>query len=325
MIWPEAGGFGNVRGMRLDYRGFSRRTFIKTAAAAAVVNVGGASGVSDVSWPIGCFNRPWMQKFGTVLQPSSVPQPANWGLDVALAGIKEAGYTFMGLLTPMPGEPFLGADADADYLPGLKKRIAEAGLTATMGALRLNFEFSQEEMVRQLRRQIDHAQFLNLEWLLNFGVDKAEDFSRYYKAMAEAADYAQERKLKLVLKPHGGGSGSAAEILRCLKEVNRPNFKIWYDAGNIIYYTGKDPVEELKPIVEYVTGFCAKDCAEKTGNVMIEFGTGKVDFHGVYEELKKAGFNGPTFVEGAGGKTLSEVTASARANRIFLEKVFASL
>ncbi len=313
--------------MHLDCRHMSRRTFFKGAAATAgaVVNVFDASAASGVSWPIGCFNRPWMQKFGSALQPASVPQPANWGLDIALAGIKEAGYTFMGLLTPMPGEPFLAADAGADYLPRLKQRLAEAGLVATMGSLRINFEKSQEDVVQQIRRQIDHAQFLNLEWLLTFGVDKAEDYQMYYKAMTEAADYAQERKLKLVLKPHGGGSGSSAEILRCLKEIDRPNFKIWYDAGNIIYYTGKDPIEELKPIVQYVTGFCAKDCPGKTGDVMIEFGTGKVDFQGVYKELKKAGFSGPTFVECAGGKTLAEVTAGARANRLFLESVFSSL
>jgi sugar phosphate isomerase/epimerase len=84
-------------------------------------------------------------------------------------------------------------------------------------------------------------------------------------------------------------------------------------------------VEELRPIAEHVTGFCAKDCSGKKGEVMIEFGAGKVDFHGVYAELKKAGFNGPSFVECAGGKTLSEVTASARANRLFLERVFAAL
>ena len=324
-MWPGTRGFGSLSGMNLDGRLLSRRTFVKATAAAAAASVFDVSGESGISWPIGCFNRPWMQKFGSALQPTSVPQPANWGLDVALAGIKEAGYTFMGLLTAMPGEPFLAADASADYLAGLKKRIAESGLNATMGALRINFEKSQEDVVQQIRRQIDHAAFLNLEWLLTFGVDKAADYQRYYQAMTEAADYAQERKLKLVLKPHGGGSGASAEILRCLKEINRPNFKIWYDAGNIIYYPGKDPVEELKPIVQYVTGFCAKDCLGKSGDVMIEFGQGKVDFRAVYEELKRAGFNGPTFVECAGGKTLAEVTASARANRLFLEKIFASL
>jgi sugar phosphate isomerase/epimerase len=320
-----AAGSGRLPSMHLDGRRLSRRTFVKAAVATTAMTVLDLPAASGVSWPIGCFNRPWMQKFGTAPQPTSVPQPANWGLDAALAGIKEAGYTFMGLLTPMPGEAFLAAASETDYLPGLKKRIAESGLTATMGSLRLDFKVSQEDLLQEVRRQIDHAAFLNLEWLLTFGVDKEADYPRYFKAMSDAADYAQHRAVKLVLKPHGGSSSSSAEILRCLKEVNRPNFKIWYDAGNIIYYTGKDPVEELKPIVQHVTGFCAKDCPGKSGDVMIEFGTGKVDFKGVYLELKKAGFNGPTFVEGAGGKTLAEVTASARANRVFLENIFASL
>jgi sugar phosphate isomerase/epimerase len=311
--------------MQLDRRLVSRRVFVKAATAVAALNVFEVSAAAGVGWPIGCFNRPWMQKFGSVPQPATVPQPANWGLDVALAGIKEAGYTFMGLLTAMPGEPFLAAEAGPDYLPTLKKRIAQAGVPAIMGALRINFDAAQEDIIRQVRRQIDHAQFLNLEWLLTFGFDKENDHEKFYQAMTDAADYAQERKVKLVLKPHGGGSGSSEEILRCLKQVNRPNFKIWYDAGNIIYYTGKDPIEELKPIAQYITGFCAKDCSGKKGDVMIEFGTGKVDFHGVYQELKKAGFSGPSFVECAGGKTLAEVTASARANRLFLEKIFASL
>jgi sugar phosphate isomerase/epimerase len=62
------------------------------------------------------------------------------------------------------------------------------------------------------------------------------------------------------MKPHGGRSGASAEIAAALQAVRRTNFKIWYDAGNIIYDTDKDPVEELKPIAQHVTGFCAKDC-----------------------------------------------------------------
>ena len=84
--------------------------------------------------------------------------------------------------------------------------------------------------------------------------------------------------------------------------MNRPNFKIWYDAGNIIYYTGKDPVEQLKPIVQYVTGFCAKDCDHQKGDVFVQFGQGKVDFPAVFGELKKAGFDGPVMVECAAGR-----------------------
>jgi sugar phosphate isomerase/epimerase len=294
------------------------------ATATAALNLMDAS-AAGVSWPIGCFNRPWMQKFGQQPQPVTTPQPANWGLDAALKGIREAGYAVAGLLTTMPGEPFVAADASDDYLAELKKRIAAAGLTATMGALRLNFSLALPDAIQQVRRQIEHARFLNLEWLLTFGADHEEDYGKFYRIMADAADYAQEHKIKLVLKPHGGGSGASGEILRCLKEVNRPNFKIWYDPGNILYYTGKDPVEELKPIAAQVTGVCAKDCTKAKGGVMIQFGAGQVDFLAVYTHLKNAGFNGPTFVECAGGGTFLEVTSGARANRLFLEKIFASL
>ena len=63
------------------------------------------------------------------------------------------------------------------------------------------------------------------------------------------------------------------------KSVNEP----------VQFYTGKDPVEELKPIAQHVTGFCAKDCAQPKSEVMIQFGTGKVDFAAVFKTLKSAG------------------------------------
>jgi sugar phosphate isomerase/epimerase len=144
--------------------------------------------------------------------------------------------------------------------------------------------------------------------------------------MSDAAAYAKERKLKLVMKPHGGASGASDEIVAAIKRVNHPNFKIWYDAGNIIHYTGKDPVEEMKPIVRYVTGFCAKDCGAVKGDVMIQFGTGKVDFKSVFAALKAGGFNGPVMVECCAiGQTAAETTANAKANREYLEKVLAQI
>lgn len=305
----------------------SRRNFIQSAALAGTALAAGAchTMAADPAWLIGCFNRPWMQKFGTKTQPLDTPQTANWGFDVALRGIKEAGYGTVGLLTPMPDEPFLAAKVDDDYLTKLKDRVAASGLKATMGSLRVNADLPLDEAIQDMRTQIDHAKFLNLEWLLTFGVDKKQDYEKYYQMMTDAADYAQSGGLKLVMKPHGGSSGTAEEIELTLRKVNRPNFKIWYDAGNIVYYDGKDPVEELKPIVQHVTGFCAKDCDHKRGDVTIAFGTGKADFPGVFKVLKAGGFKGPIFVECAPGRTYAEVTAGARANREFLEKVIASL
>lgn len=263
-----------------------------------------------VKWTVGCFNRPW----------------TKWSYDECLDGIKAAGYKFTGLLTPTRQEPFTGSAATPDYLAALKQKLASRGLKANMTSLRVRAGEPFEAAQKDLRQQIDNAQFLKLEHLLTFGVDKPSEYDNYFKLMSDAAAYSKERKLKLVMKPHGGASGASDEIVAAIKKVNHPNFKIWYDAGNIIHYTGKDPVEELKPIVQYVTGFCAKDCATVKGDVMIQFGAGKVDFKAVFSALKAGGFKGPIMVECCAiGATAAETTANAKANREFLEKVLASI
>jgi sugar phosphate isomerase/epimerase len=261
-----------------------------------------------VRWPIGCFNRPW----------------TKWTFDDALRQIKAAGYDATGLLTRTKDEPFIAAEATPEYLAGLKQRLAASGLKPQMGALRSRHDIPLADSITEVRRQIDNAKTLGLAFVLSFGVDKPGEYDHFYKVMGDAAAYAHERQIKLVMKPHGGGSGASAEIAAALHAVRHANFKIWYDAGNIIYYTNKDPVEELKPIAQHVTGFCAKDCGAPQGDVMIQFGTGRVDFVRVFQTLKAAGFDGPIMVECcAVGATAEETMANARANRIFLERVLA--
>lgn len=294
----------------MDRRQFLQTTALATVATAAF-NVS-AEGDTGVHWPIGCFNRPWRE--------------VGADFDAALAGVKRAGYRITGLLTVSKQDHFVRTSATPEYLETLKRKIADSGLRANMASLSFPESTPVEDAVNDVRKQIDNTKFLGIEFLLTFGVESPRSYEKYYATMRDAAAYAQERGVKLVMKPHGGGSGAAEEIMRCLDKVKHPNFKIWYDAGNIIYYTGKDPIEQLKPIARYVTGFCAKDCDRQKGEVWLEFGKGKVDFHAVFSELKHAGFNGPVMVECcAKGKTADEMTANVRANRLFLEKVFAEI
>jgi sugar phosphate isomerase/epimerase len=265
---------------------------------------------SGVKWPIGCFNRPW----------------SRWPFAETLKGVKAAGYGNTGLLTRTKMDPFIAAEATQEYLEGLKSAIAASGVIANMAALRSRHDIPLEETLKGLHKEIDNAAFLGLKSVMTFGIDNPAHFEHYFKSMADAAAYGQEKGVQVVMKPHGGSSGASEEIVAAMKKVGHPNFKIWYDAGNIIHYTGKDPVEELKPIVQYVTGFCAKDCGEVKGEVMIQFGTGKVDFKRVFQVLKGAGFRGPIMVEGvAPADTPEGVAANARVNREFLEKVLASI
>ena len=299
----------------------NRRQFLQTTTLAAAGTLlplnalPAAEKPPGVSWPIGCFNRPWLGEKSNA-----------WGYDTALDGIKAAGYKLTGMLTRTAKEPFIGSDATPEYLAELKQKIAARGLAVNMGALRIKSSLPLAGQIKDTRQQIDNGKTMGVEFLLTFGANNAKEYEDYYKLMQDAAAYAQERGLKVVLKPHGGASGAAEEIQRCLDKVKHPNFKIWFDAGNIIYYMGKDPVEQLKPIARQVTGFCAKDCAEPKGSVWLEFGTGKVDFRAVFRELKQTGFNGPVMVECCAlGATPEIVTANARKNREYLEKLFATL
>ena len=270
----------------------------------------GAFAAEKPNWPIGCFNRAW----------------TNWGYDDALDGSSAAGYKLTGLLTGQRGEAFTSAAATPEYLDKLKKRITQRGLEVNMTAIRFRPDAPLEENIADLRKQIENAARLEIKFMLTFGVDNPAHYENFYRLMADAAAQGEKRGLHIVLKPHGGGSGASEEILRCVEKVAHPNFKIWYDAGNIIYYTGKDPLTELEPIARHVTGFCAKDCPAPKGEVMSQFGTGKVDFKAVFAKLKSVGFNGPIMVEGVKvGATPDETTANARANREFLEKVLASI
>ena len=292
----------------------NRRTFIQTATVGVASLAGSRTtrvlAAEKTNWPIGCFNRPW----------------SKWSYDETLDGIQAAGYKLTGLLTGQRGEAFTSSAATPAYIDGLKKRIAQRGLAVNLTSIRFTPEAALEENIADLRKQIENAARLELQFMLTFGVDKSVHYENFYRLMADASVQAEKHGLHIVLKPHGGGSGASEEILRCLEKVGHSNFKIWYDAGNIIYYTGKDPLAELDPIARYVTGFCAKDCPAPKGEVMSQFGTGKVDFKAVFAKLKSIGFNGPIMVEGVKvGATAEETTANARANLQFLERVIASI
>jgi sugar phosphate isomerase/epimerase len=265
--------------------------------------------LKPADWEIGCFNRPWGA--GTY--------------DEALAGMQAAGFRVTGLLGDHKGEPFTSAEATAEYLDRLKDRIAAHGLKLIVGWLRTRHDVAVDESIANARKQIDHAQRLGVKFMLTVGVDPPEQFEHFYKVMAATAAYAEQRQIQIVLKPHGGCSLAATEILRCLERVGHDNFRVWFDAGNIVHYSDQDPVVEASRLTRWVSGFCAKDCSGRKGDVMLQFGDGKVRFADVFTKLKAAEFAGPVMVECCGGKTLNEIASGARANREYLEKLFRTL
>jgi sugar phosphate isomerase/epimerase len=251
---------------------------------------------------IGAFVRPWN----------------GFPFDEALRGVRTAGYTTVGLLG---GSQDTSLDLRRFDLT-VPARLTTQGLTANLTCLHVDHEIGEDEALSSVRAQVEQAAALGVSYLMTFGADHEPQYARWYRAAREAAAHAQPHGITLVFKPHGGCTTDADALLHCLDEIAHPNAKIFYDAGNILYYnTSGDPVNDAKRVAPHVAGFCAKDCGGYHQDVMIPFGAGAVDFAAVFEALFSGGFSGPVMVECCQIGTPEETTASAAQNRVFLENL----
>jgi sugar phosphate isomerase/epimerase len=228
-----------------------------------------------------------------------------------------------------------------EMVAALKEKLTTRGLVSTVSSLSILPGVPLADAVADARRQINNAHALGQRFALYLGLEKESQYIQTTKVLADAAAFGKERGVQIAIKQHHGLNNTGGELVGWVRQVNHPNFGIFHDAGNVIYYTGKDPVAELEIVGPYVVGVVAKDClgphfqereagAPSFGSsvpdprgdeVMIQFGTGKVDFAGIFRKLNSFGFNGPVFVEGtAVGDTVQATIANARANREFLEK-----
>ncbi len=291
-------------------RNFLARTGTAVLGAASLVESAFSKEAgTGVDWEIGCFNRPW----------------GEFSLDDAFDGLKAAGFATTGIVGrhKKDPEPQLAADASPEYLDRLKERLAARGLKPVVAWITGPKARDRAGQIAELRQLADNAARLGVGTLLSGGPRRNEGVKYYSGVTAELAAHAADKGIKVAMKPHGG---DGAEIRQCLELVAHPNFSLWYDAGNIVYYTGGDPVKQLAGLADQVTGFCAKDCGGQKTPVMLQFGEGRVDFQAVFQKLKEAGFKGPVMIECTGvPKSPQHATELAVANREFLRRVFARL
>jgi sugar phosphate isomerase/epimerase len=320
----------------------TRREFMTTASALAVAawipatgrpqQRAGGGGKSV----IGCHTRPF-----TTFRASQADNP-----DYVLDAVKGAGFEYADMIAAGAGGGRNGAPPTAEAIAALKQKLAARGLKTNIA----NFPTAQKgvslaDAIKSARTLIDNAHALGQKYALNLGIEEEERWIEWCKVLSDAAAFGAERGVKVVVKHHHGLNNTSMDLLAWIKQVNHPNFGVFFDPGNVVYYTGKNPVKQLEIIGPHVTGVVAKDCSAPhfleravgdppfgskvagAGNpeVMIQLGSGKVDFPAFFQKLKAVGFNGPVMLEGTEvGATLDQTIANARANREFLEKLLTS-
>jgi len=293
----------------------SRRAFLARALGTGAAGALAAScgplklGRAADAWQIGCYTRPWDQH----------------DYRVALDAIAEAGFKHAGLMTTKS-----------------KTRLVISRTTPLEEAARIGAEVRQRGMqipslygggisvaksldagIADLRHLIDNCEAARVANLLMGGMGNPKLFDAYYKAIAECCPYAEAKGVGISVKPHGGLNATGPQCRKTIEKVGHKNFGIWYDPGNIFYYSDAklDPVDDAATVDGLVVGMCIKDYKHPK-QVMLTPGTGQVDFPKVMARLQRGGFTrGALVVECLTRGDLPSMLAEARKARRFVEQL----
>ncbi|NKB72846.1 MAG: TIM barrel protein [Candidatus Latescibacteria bacterium] len=217
--------------------------------------------------------------------------------------IAAAGYTDVAVFAHQQAMPIDSAST-ADQVAQTRQEAADAGLNPSMLLGRTQLDLGLDQATDDYRRLIDNAAGLGAQWILELGTGKEAHYEDYPKLMAAVAPHAAEAGVGISLKPHGGISLTATELIALHDQVDHPAFRISYDPGNIIHYTKGEvrPESEADLIASRTSTLIIKDCDLVDGqpNVMVTAGDGLVDFPVVLGKLTAGGFAGPMYVECVG-------------------------
>ena len=288
------------------YRQLSRRQFINNIMLASA----GAAFISAVRaprWQIGCYTRPW----------------AAYDYRVAFDGMAVAGFKYAGLMTSKSGT-IITPDTSPEEAYTIGKEAKDRGLSiASLWGANFDVEKSIDKGIEGMKRLIDNCVSCSCPNLLLGGIAAPELVDDYYKVIAECCDYASEKGVGISVKPHGPLNSTGRECRPLIAKVAHKNFGLWYDPGNIYFYSdGKlNPVDDAAEVDGLVVGMSVKDFTMPK-NVEVTPGTGMVDFSKVLSRLKKGGFSsGPLIVECLSPGDLAHINAEARKACQFLKRL----
>ncbi|MFH1717203.1 MAG: sugar phosphate isomerase/epimerase family protein [Planctomycetota bacterium] len=296
---------------QLSRRDFLSRGLSFSAAGLAVscAATSSAAAATGNRWQIGCYTRPW----------------AKYDYKVALDAIAEAGFKYAGLMTTNTKTGLVLSVAttleEAEQV-GQEARKRGLAIPSVYGG-GIPVEKSLQAGIEGLKKLIDNCAACRVGNLLMGGIGNEKLYDAYYKAIAECCDYAAEKGIGISVKPHGGLNATGPQCRKTIEMVGHKNFRIWYDPGNIYYYSdGKlDPVADAATVDGLVVGMCVKDYKHPK-KVDVTPGTGQVNFPAVLARLKQGGFtSGPLVVECLEPGDLGHTLAEAKKVRRFLEEL----
>jgi sugar phosphate isomerase/epimerase len=186
---------------------------------------------------------------------------AQFPLERALTGIKAAGYEYVawGTTHRQDGRdvPVMPADAAPDKARDLGKHCRDLGLKPLLMFSGIYPEAPNAPQV--LQNRIRQAAAAGIPEVLTFGHTKGGNRKLWVQRLKELGPMARDHGVRIVVKQHGGETGTGAACAEIIREVADDGIKVNYDAGNVMDYLRVDPIADLKKCAAEVRSFCIKD------------------------------------------------------------------
>ena len=295
----------------------TRREFAAATAALAAAPAVSAEPKKQTRFQIACMTLPY----------------SRFPLARALEGIKAAGYDFVAWGTTHKEDgkdvPVLAPDAAPAAAKDLAKRCRDAGLEPVMLFSTVYPEHKDAPEV--LRHRVAQAAAAGVPQVLTFGHTKGGNRKLWVERFKALGPVAGDSGVTLVVKQHGGETGTGEACAEITREVNHPNVKVNYDAGNVLDYLDKDPIPDIKTCAAEVRSFCIKDHRNWPKDEDCGPGFGEIDHYKLLHHVAHTGLTIPLACENVSAPLLARpekpeaVDALAKRAREFLEVVVAGL
>jgi sugar phosphate isomerase/epimerase len=225
--------------------------------------------------------------------------------------------------------PVLAPDAPPEQARELGKRCRGLGLEPVMMFSTIYPEANGALEV--LTSRIRQAAAAGIGQVLTFGHTRGGNRKLWVERFRKLGPIARDHNVLLVVKQHGGETGTGAACAEITREVADDGIKVNYDAGNVMDYLDVDPIPDIKKCADEVRSFCIKDHRNFPKDQDCGPGLGEIDHYKLLHTVAFTGRTMPLCCENIFAPLLPRPTkpegvdALARRAREFLETVIAGL
>jgi len=225
-----------------------RREFLGMGAAAlAAARLAPAQDAKKdpTRFQVGCMTLPYSQ----------------FPFERALTGIKAAGYKYVALYTTHKEDgkpvPVLAPEDPPEKAKSVGQKCRDLGLEPLLMFSGIYPE--NPKGLEVLTQRLKQAAAAKIPQVLTFGHTKGGNRELWIERFKKLGPIARDLGVLLVVKQHGGETGTGKACAEITREVADEGVKVNFDAGNVLDYLNVDPIPDLKSCADEVRSFCIKD------------------------------------------------------------------